>query len=81
MIKATLSNLTIYSLFKIHKGGAVKIERLQNHFLWRGQETSKPHLVKWEISLLGKEIRRLDLGGLVNRDQAFIGQVVMEVPP
>lgn len=49
LIKATLSNLPIYYLavFEIPKGVAAKIERIQIQFLWRGQEVSKPHYIKW----------------------------------
>lgn len=57
LIKATLSYLPIYylSLFKIPEGVAAKIESLQNHFLWRGQEVYKPHLINWKIVSKDKE--------------------------
>lgn len=52
-----LSNLPIYylSLFKIPKGVVEEIESLQNHFLWRGQDVYKPHLIKWQIVSKDKE--------------------------
>lgn len=67
LIKATLSNLPIYylSLFKIPKGVAAETERLQNHFLWGGQEASKPHLIKWKTVSKHKKFGGLALHGIV----------------
>lgn len=44
MIEAALSNLPIYflSLFRIPKGVAEDIERMQRNFLWKGKEIQNP---------------------------------------
>lgn len=60
------------SLFKIPKGVAVEIERLQNQFLRRGQEVSKPHLINRKIVSREKENGGLALGGNVNRIIALL---------
>lgn len=64
LVKATLSNLPIYylSLFKIPKGVATDIENLQNKFLWRGQQDSKPHLINWKTISRGKKTWTIGFG-------------------
>lgn len=63
LIKATLFKST--NLFPLpsqnSKGVAVEIERLQNQFLWEGQEASKPHLIKRGIVASGKKASRKKL--------------------
>lgn len=41
LIKASLNSLLIYclSLFSIQKGAVKEIEKLENHFLWKGEGT------------------------------------------
>lgn len=76
LIKATLSSLPIYYLssFKIPEGVAAKIERLQSHFLRKGQEESKPHLINWKIMSGGKKHGGLDLGGIVKTNIVLLGK-------
>lgn len=80
-IKATLSNIPIYylSLFKIPKGVAAEIERLQNQFLWCGQEAKKPHLIDWLTVSRQEKYRGLALGGIINRNELQLGKMVVVV--
>lgn len=59
LIKAALNNLTIYffSIFKIPKGVATEMKQPQKHFLWKGREQFKPHLIPWcqqKFSFIGQ---------------------------
>lgn len=76
LTKATPSKLPIYylSLFRSPKRVAAEIERLQKHFLWRGQQDFKPHLIKWQIVSKDKEDDGLGLGGTLNRNTALLGK-------
>lgn len=47
--------------------------RLQNQFFWRGQELSKLDLINWRIVSREKENGGLALGGLLNKNIAFLG--------
>lgn len=52
LIKSVLASLPIYymSIFKMPKGVANKINRLQAAFLWGDSETKrKVHMVSWEV--------------------------------
>lgn len=82
LIKATLSNLPTYylSLFKIPKGVAAEIDRIQNHFLWRSQQDYKPHLIKWQVVSKDKEFGGLGLGGIINRNIALLGIWLSRLP-
>lgn len=59
LTKATLSNLPVYypSLFEVPKGVEEEIEKLQNQFLWRGEEAKKPYLINWRTVSQGKKYR------------------------
>lgn len=61
----------LLSLFKIPKGLAEDIKRLQNQFLWRGQEEKKPHLINWHTVFMGKTDGGLAFGGIVYRTKAL----------
>lgn len=59
-------NLPVFfSLFKIPEGVAAEIQRLQNQFLWKGQQASNPHLIKWKTVLSGTKTGGLALGGII----------------
>lgn len=75
LIKATLPNLPIYyfSLFKITKGVATEIERIQKQFLW-SQAEFKPHYIKWSIFSEPKEAGGLAFGGISNKNIALLGK-------
>lgn len=68
------------SLFKILKGVAEEKKRLQNQFLWRGQEDKKPHLIKWHAVSRGKTNGELTVGGTINRNRALLGKWLWRYP-
>lgn len=57
-----------------------KIERIQEQFLWRGQQESKPHLLNWNLVLRDKKHGGLALGGIVDRNIALLGKWLWKYP-
>ncbi|RVW21265.1 LINE-1 reverse transcriptase-like [Vitis vinifera] len=58
LIKSTLASMPLYqlSLFRMPKGMARRLEKLQRDFLWGGGSTErKAHLVSWEKVCVSKE--------------------------
>jgi len=70
-----LNSLPVYylSLFKMPKGVAKEIIKLQRKFLWSGDSASKTtHLVKWEIVQRPKKEGGLGVGDLLLKNTALL---------
>lgn len=76
MIKAALSNLPVYflSLFKIPRGVANQIEKLQDQLLWSGNSESEPHLINWEIVSRPKDKGGLAIGCISQKNVVVMGK-------
>lgn len=69
MIKAASQT----SLFRIPKGIAEEIERMQRNILWNRKESSKSHLML-EDRVTTKKSRALPLGGIIRKNMALLGK-------
>ncbi|WKA12713.1 hypothetical protein VitviT2T_030072 [Vitis vinifera] len=79
LIKSTLASMPLYqlSLFRMPKGVARRLEKLQRDFLWGGGSTGrKAHLVSWEKVCVSKEKERLGLRKIVQLNKALLGKWV-----
>lgn len=65
------------SLFKFLKEWQPRQKDHKNHFLLRGQEVSKPHLVNWTTVSRAKENRGLGLD--CQQKYSPVGQIVVEI--
>lgn len=63
-----VSKLPTYHLclLKIPEGVATEIERLQNQFLWRGEDASKRYYIKWNTVSKSKKAGGLALGRILD---------------
>ncbi|RVW83722.1 Calcium-transporting ATPase 9, plasma membrane-type [Vitis vinifera] len=76
LIKSTLASMPLYqlSLFRMPKGVARRLEKLQRDFLWGGGSTErKAHLVSWEKVCVSKEKGGLGLRKIVQLNKALLG--------
>ncbi|RVW65252.1 putative ribonuclease H protein [Vitis vinifera] len=79
LIKSTLASMPLYqlSLFRMPKGVARRLEKLQRDFLWGGRSTErKAHLVSWEKVCVSKEKGGLGLRKIVQLNKALLGKWV-----
>ncbi|WJZ95777.1 hypothetical protein VitviT2T_014517 [Vitis vinifera] len=79
LIKSTLVSMPLYqlSLFRMPKGVARRLEKLQRDFLWGGGSTGrKAHLVSWEKVCVSKEKGGLGLRKIVQLNKALLGKWV-----
>ena len=75
----TQSSMPLYqlSLFRMPKGVARRLEKLQRDFLWGGGSTEgKAHLVSWEKVCVSKEKGGLGLRKIVQLNKALLGKWV-----
>lgn len=70
LLKASLTSLPVYfmSLFRMPKGIADKIGKLQRQFLWGGSpEKSALYLAPWKLIVLPKQFGGLGVGNIIHK--------------
>ena len=77
LIRSTLSNMPIYTmfLFRLLKGVKSRLEKIQRDFFWEGGNSDrKPHLLNGNIVCAGKKEGGLGIRNLSTMNKALVGK-------